>query len=332
MSARHNPEDGRRGFLTALLGFGAAGFAAGISAAGRSPGSDRFAELVAKDVCLSPSSLIAPSLDPSKLPAELTLVGSRLLKLGFLDEIVRVYEEQSKNRVKIIGGGCDDGLIAARLGKAHIGELCCPVQGSPAEGMCWLPVAQDIKLVLTTPDNPIDNVRLSDLRRIMTGDIRNWREVGGKDRPIALIVHNHCPSYLEPVRTTLVEKGKTWSKHAMRSNTDSDHLRHLARFRYSLGVDSGVLAAPYLRNGQLKALHVDGVEPSLKNLESGAYPLGGPLNLIYAIWVEEKMRPFLDFLYSPEAARIIAKSAVPVSDRQVKKSGYAPDYLAGNQA
>lgn len=330
MSERHNPEDGRRGFLTALLGLGAASFAAGISAAGRSTNPDRFAELVAKDVCLSPSTLTVPNLDPSKLPAELTLVGSRLLKLGFLDEIVRVYEGQSKNRVKIIGGGCDDGLIATRLGKAHIGELCCPVQGSPAEGMCWLPVAQDIKLVLTTPDNPINNVRLSDLRRIMTGDIRNWREVGGEDRPIALIVHNHCPPYLEPVRTALIEKGRTWSKHAMRSNTDSDHLRHLARFRYSLGVDSGVLATPYIRNGQLKALHVDGVEPSLKNLESGAYPLGGPLNLIYAIWIEEKMRPFLDFLYSPEAARIIAKSAVPVSGWQVK-TGYAPDYLARSQ-
>lgn len=332
MAEELNSRTGRRGFLTTLFGFGAASFAAGISAADKSSNPDRFAELVGKDICFSPSSLIAPSLDPSILPRELTLVGSRLLKLGFLDEIVRVYKEQSGNRVKIIGGGCNDGLIAARLGKAHIGELCCPVQGSPAEGMCWLPVAQDIKLVLTTPDNPINNVRLSDLRQIMTGGIRNWREVGGEDRPIALIVHNHCPSYLEPVRTTLIEKGKTWSKHAMRSNTDSDHLRHLARFRYSLGVDSGVLATPYIRRGQLKALRVDGVEPSLKNLESGAYPLGGPLNLIYALWIEEKMRPFFDFLYSPEARRIIARSTVPVSGMQVNKSGYSPDYLAGRLA
>lgn len=329
MSEEINPRNGRRSFLAGLLGVGAAGFAAGISAADRSSGLGQFAKLAEKDICLSPSSLITSDLDPSKLPQDLTLVGSRLLKLGFLDEIVRVYEGQSGNRVKIIGGGCDDGLIAARLGKAHIGELCCPVKGSPAEGMCWLPVAQDIKLVLTSPDNPINNVRLTDLRRIMMGDIRNWREVGGEDRPIGLIVHNHCPSYLEPVRTTLIDKDRTWSRRAMRSNTDSDHLRHLARFRYSIGVDSGVLAAPYIRNGQLKALHVDGVEPSLTNLGAGTYPLGGPLNLIYAIWVEEKMRPFLDFLYSPEATRIIARNAVPVGSMQANKIGHAPDYLAG---
>lgn len=328
MSEEINSRNGRRSFLAALLGVGATGFAAGISAADRSSGLGQFAKLAGKDICLSPSSLITSDLDPSKLPQDLTLVGSRLLKLGFLDEIVRVYEGQSGNPVKIIGGGCDDGLIAARLGKAHIGELCCPVKGSPAEGMCWMPVAQDIKLVLTTPDNPINNVRLTDLRRIMMGDIRNWREVGGEDRPIALIVHNHCPSYLEPVRTTLIDKGRTWSRHAMRSNTDSDHLRHLARFRYSIGVDSGVLAMPYIRNGQLKALHVDGVEPSLKNLGAGTYPLGGPLNLIYAIWVEEKMRPFLDFLYSPEATRIIARNAVPVGSMRANKIGHAPDYLA----
>lgn len=329
MPEERNSSNGRRDFLSLLLGLGTAGFAGGISAADRNSYSDRFAELVGKDICISPSSITAPNLDPSKLPRDLTLVGSRLLKLGFLDEIVRAYGKQSGSRVKIIGGGCDDGLIAARLGKAHIGELCCPVQGSPAEGMCWLPVAQDIKLVLTTPDNPISNIQLSDLSRIMMGDIQNWREVGGENRPIALIVHNHCPSYLEPVRTALIENGRTWSKQAMRSNTDSDHLRHLARFRYSVGVDSGVLAIPYIRKGQLKALRVDGIEPSLKNLESGAYPLGGPLNLIYAVWIEEKMRPFFNFLYSPEARQIIAKSAVPISDVQAKKSGHAPQFKAG---
>jgi len=140
-------------------------------------------------------------------------------------------------------------------------------------------------------------------------------------------VHNHCPPYLEPVRTVLLDGGKTWSKHAMRSNTDTDHLRHLARFRPSLGVDSWVLAAPYVKQGQLKVLSVDGVMPSVRSVSRGDYPLTGPLNLIFALWMDDLMRPFLDFIYSEDAQRIIARNTVPVSGTQAAELGNAPEYL-----
>lgn len=249
------------------------------------------------------------------------------MKLGFLDTVAEHYGHHTGNRVRIIGGGCDDGLIASRMGKSHFGELCCPVPGSPAAGMRWLPVAKDIKVVLTSPDNPVQNISLANLRKVMTGEIRNWRALGGVDRPIVLIVHNHCPRYLEPVRTKMLESGKNWSKYAMRSNTDFDHLRHLSRFPFSLGVSSWVLAAPYVKRGGLKALNVDGAMPSVASVLQGDYPLTGPLNLVFALWKDDLMRPFLDFLYSEESQRIIAKNAAPVSSAQAAALGNAPEYV-----
>lgn len=319
---------GRRRFLTALSGLGMSGLTLSLGAATRRDTAlDSLDDVIDRNMCISPAPMSALRIDPAVLPKDLTFVGTRLLKLGFMDEIAELYGKRTGNQVRVIGDGCDGGLVAARSGKAHFGELCCPVPDSPAAGMRWLPVAQDMKVVLTSPDNPVHDISLANLREVATGEIRNWRELGGADQPIAFIVHNHCPRYLEPVRTVLLNGGKTWSRHAMRSNTDTDHLRHLARFRPSLGVDSWVLAAPYVKRGQLKVLSVDGVMPSVRSVSGGDYPLSGPLNLIFALWMEDLMRPFLDFIYSEEGQRVIARNAVPVNGAQAAELGDAPEYF-----
>ncbi len=318
----------RRKFLTTLGGLGMSSLTLTLGAATKRDAElDKLDGVISGNMCISPASMSVLRIDPDILPKDLTCIGTRLLKLGFLDEIALLYEKRTGNRVRVIGDGCDGGLIAARVGKAHFGELCCPVPDSPATGMHWLPVAQDMKVVLTSPDNPVHDISLTTLRKVATGEVQNWRELGGTDRPIAFIVHNHCPSYLEPVRTTLLDGGKTWSKHAMHSNTDTDHLRHLARFRPSLGVDSWVLAAPYVKRGQLKVMSVDGVMPSVRSVSHGDYPLSGPLNLIFALWIEDLMRPFLDFIYSQEGQRIIARNAIPVNKTQAAELGDAPEYF-----
>lgn len=321
------PNVGRRRFIGAMAGLGLGATALGIEAAARRGSvSDRFEAAVGRNLCVSPLPASAQHVVSSSLPRDLTLVGTRLMKLGFLDELARTYELRTGRRVRIVGDGCDGGLLATRAGKAHFGELCCPIERSPAAGMWWLPVAQDIKAILTSPANPVDNISLADLRRAATGKIRSWRELGGRDEPIAFIVHNHCPRYLEPVRDTLLVGGTEWSKYAMRSNTDSDHLRQLARFRTSLGVDSWVLAEPYVKRGDLKVLSVDGVMHNTDRALCADYPLMGPLNLIFTVWVDDLMRPFLNFLYSDEGQAIIARTTVPVRAADATRVGDAPDY------
>lgn len=316
---------GRRNFLIALGGIGSASLGL-AGAAQRETPMERFDRATGKSMCVSPSSLSALRLDPGALPNDLTLVGTRLMKLGFLDEATRLYRQRTGKKVRVIGGGCDDGLISARSGKAHFGELCCPVEGSPAAGMYWLPVAHDMKVILTSPDNPVQSISMDNLRRVASGEIQNWRYLGGVDRPIAFIVHNHCPTYLEPVRSVLLNGRESWSGSAMLSNTDSDHLRQLARFSHSLGIDSWVLAMPYVKRGQLKVLSIDGIPPVVGNEAHARYPLRGPLNLIFALWLEEQMRPYLDFLYGEEVRQIIAKRAVPILHKEALALGNAPEY------
>jgi phosphate transport system substrate-binding protein len=50
------------------------------------------------------------------------------------------------------------------------------------------PVARDAVVALVNPENPVENVALTDLRRIYRGEITNWQELGGPKRPIHVVI------------------------------------------------------------------------------------------------------------------------------------------------
>ncbi|MDD3519418.1 MAG: substrate-binding domain-containing protein [Chromatiales bacterium] len=316
----------RRRFLSTLTGITAAGFGLGFGGSWlRAP--QAAVDRVPTDLCLSPFSRDALKLaQAAPLPSELTIAGSRLLKDGFLDLLAEDLHRETGQRITVLGGGCDDGYMAAASGRAHLGNLCCPVEGSPAEKLHWITVARDVKVVLTAPDNPVEDIRYDDLKRAFRGQITQWSELGGETRPIALIVHEHCEkTYFEPVKHLILKPGEGWSAQALYAKTDQDQLRQLLRFRSCLGIASWVLAKPFVERGALKALRVNGVPPSVAAASSGDYPIVGPFNMIYSQWNDAVMRPFFDHLFGANGRRLLERTVVPLDRSQAVALSRAPE-------
>lgn len=303
----------RRGFL------GAAGLAA--LAAGLAGAAERRRPPVPDFVCgdsprggIRPVAMGAPT-------GGLVIAGTRLFKEGFFNELLAIYNRVPGRDARMLGGGCDDGVTGVRLGTAHLGCLCCPVAGSPAEGMGSLQVAWDMKVVVAHPGVRADRISTQQLRDVVTGRTRNWRALGGPDRRIALVVSDHCPDYVEPVRRDLMANRQDWSAQALVVKTDQKQLETTARFEHAIGVNSWIIAEPFVRKGQLKVLDVDGVAPTLANVAAGRYRLAGPMNVIYRQWSQESMAPFFDLLYGEAGREILSRHVVPV---EPAKAGYPP--------
>lgn len=246
---------------------------------------------------------------------ELSFAGTRLFKEGFLDEVGAQYEQQSGRRIQIMGGGCDDGLAAVNSGQAMIGGLCCPLEGSPARGLKHITVAQDLKVVVAHPKVDVENVRWSDLVALLTGRIRSWKAVGGSDRPVALVLHDHCPDYVEPARRMLLGDRLSWSRDALYVKTDQKHLDTVARFESAVGLNSWVLAEPYVAAGRLKLIAVDGIAATVANAERRRYRLVGPMNMVFRSWHPDVMEPFFDYLFAGAGQGILRRRMVPVARR-----------------
>lgn len=299
----------RRSFLRAAA-LGAVGWAGYACARPFSRSDVDLERLLAQSMCRSARAGAHPAAAASA-GDELSFAGTRLFKEGFLDELARAYTAASGRPARILGGGCDDGVSAVIRGEAHVGGVCCPVAGSPAEGMSALLVGHDLKVVVTHPSQPASGLTMRELLAVMTGRIVNWRDLGGSSRPIAVVVHDHCPNYVEPVRQALLGNQPQWSKQALFVKTDQKHLETVARFESSIGINSWILAEPLVRRGELKVLALDGVVPTTDAGVDDRYRLRGPMTMLYQRWRPDIMAPFFDYLYGPEGRRIIARRLVP---------------------
>ena len=266
--------------------------------------------LPAQDVCVTrPAQTRSVG---ARMPADLSFAGTRLFKEGFLDELAQAFMQHTGRRVHVLGGGCDDGIAAVRGMMAHVGGLCCPVRGSGAQGLDHLIVGHDVKAVLAHPSVPIDDLRWDDLRHLVAGRITTWSQLGGPNRPIPLVVHDHCPDYIEPARDLLLKNRPEWSRRALFAKTDQKHLDLLMRFDLSIGVNSWILAEPLVAAGKLKRLTIDGVQPGIDSVRARRYRLTGPMNMIFREWHADLMAPFFDFLYGEVGQKILARRMVPV--------------------
>lgn len=299
----------RRHFILASL----CGIGLGASQSRTASGLDRLDALLAENVCRTRSAELIPAATPPRQPGELRYQGTHILAYGAFRDLAADYRGPAGARLKVWGGGCDDGITATRRGQADLGGMCCPVPGSRGEGMPWLLVARDIKVAVVHPDNPATNASRNALRAVARGRIVNWKALGGEARAIALVVRKHCPDYFEPVRHLLLDNRPDWSPRGLFVDRDEQITDLVARYRGGLGLVSWAFARPLVEKGRLKVLRVDGVAPGGGAVRGGQYALHGPLSVVFRQWDAATMRPFFDFLYSPEGMAVTARALVPVS-------------------
>ena len=292
----------RRRLLAAMAGAAACGPLAGWTRRPFDPDAD---------VCRSRAPQLLPA-SAARREGELVFQGTHILAYGAMRELAEGYAAMRGARMIVHGGGCDDGIVAVRRGTADFGGLCCPVQGSSAEGLPWLAVARDLKAVVVHPSNPLAAIGLDDLRGVARGRIPRWKRLGGEDRPIALVIRRHCPDYFEPVRDALLKNRPEWNPQGIFVDTDDQIVDTVSRFTGGLGIVSWVFARPLVETGRLKALALDGVTPDEGIRRRRGYPLEGPLNMVFRAWDRPRMTPFLDFLYGPAGEKIIGRALIPV--------------------
>ena len=94
-------------------------------------------------------------------------------------------------RISVTGGGSGTGIAALINGTVDIANASRAIkeeerrrQTRPGSSRWSIVVARDAIAVIVNPDNPVDELTLEQISEIYSGEINNWTEVGGEDRPI----------------------------------------------------------------------------------------------------------------------------------------------------
>ncbi|BCB96239.1 phosphate ABC transporter substrate-binding protein [Dissulfurispira thermophila] len=234
--------------------------------------------------------------------------GTHILTHGALEELAKVFEKKYGKSIFVKGGGCADGIAVVANNRLEMGGICCPLNNDVAKknNLIAHEVASDIKVVIVNPKNPLTNLSLKQVSDIHKGHIKKWKEVGGYNKPIAVIFRQHCQDKEEPVRELLgIDK---ISEKAIVVNTDKEVIEYVEKFPAAIGITSRVFA----KKARVKMINIDGISPTPENTEKGIYKLKGGLYVITKGQPSGDVKKFIDFILSREGQSIIGKEFAKV--------------------
>lgn len=243
----------------------------------------------------------------------------------FTDQDVALYLEKNKTSTT---NGAYEGLINDEVDVIIASRDISRNEKALAEEkqveILTRPLAVDGLVFIVNKNNPVSNLTSDQLRKIYTGEITNWKEVGGPDQKIT--------PYQRDVDSGSQEKMETLVMNGQQMMDCPNALILWTMFGpyESLNIDEyGICYSPYYyRNSmveeraQQKMLSIDGIMPSKKTLANGFYPFtsniyaairardyAGSSGLSSVLGVASE---YFNYLYSSEG------------DKAISESGYVP--------
>ena len=198
--------------------------------------------------------------------------------------------------------GSGSGIKAVSEGRCDIGLSSRALKDEEtAEGLVGTVLAYDGIAIIVNPANPVEDLTMEQIAAIYTGEITNWKEVGGNDAPIVLIGREAGSGTRDGFETITGTAEKCQYRQELTST--GDVITTVAANPDAIGYAS--LAS--VKN-TVKAVSVAGVVPSEETVKDGSYVIQRPFVLVTkeGTALSETAQKFFDYVTSPEAAEIIA--------------------------
>lgn len=267
--------------------------------------------LVISILTLSPVTVYAAEASGSK---EINWAGCGITKKAFMKELASEYSKRTGVVVKLSGGGATKGIRNAANGSIDIGGACRTTISNNDEerNAHQIPVAWDALVVTVNKNNPVSDISFQQLQKVYTGEITNWKQLGGRDAPIELYVR----------RGKLSGVGRTLRELVFHNFNQEFKATYVKKS--SGPVEKGILKNPNgigitgissAKKRDLKLLSLNGHAPTYEKIKKGEYVLYRPLYLVTKhARVSQKVKDFIRFAVSRDGQDIIRKQGtVPYS-------------------
>ena len=203
--------------------------------------------------------------------------------------------------------GSGTGIQEASEGKCDIGNSSRKLKDEEAEKLEATVVGLDGIALVVNPVNKLEDITIEDLAKVYSGEITNWKDLGGDDKAIVVIGREDGSGTRDGFESIVM--GDKEPQYAQELESTGSVINAVATTDGAIGYAS-------LANVDetVKALKVDGVEATEENVKSGAYAVQRPFICATLKDSDNKLvKAYLDFILSDEGqALVAAQGAVPV--------------------
>ena len=198
--------------------------------------------------------------------------------------------------------GSGSGIQAVSEGRCDIGLSSRALKDDEkASGLVETVVALDGIAIVVNPENPVSDLDIDTIAKISTGEITNWKDVGGNDAEIVLIGREAGSGTRDGFES--ITDTKDACQYRQELTSTGDVINTVSQNPDAIGYAS--LSAV---GESVKALTVGGVEATEATVKDGSYVVQRPFVLVTkeGTKLSPAAQAFFEYALSADAASIIA--------------------------
>ena len=202
--------------------------------------------------------------------------------------------------------GSGSGITAVSEGRCDIGLSSRALKDSEvASGLVGTVLAYDGIAVIVNPANTVEDLDIETIAKIYTGEITNWKDVGGEDAEIVLIGREAGSGTRDGFES--ITETKDACQYRQELTSTGDVITAVAQNPDAIGYAS--LASV---KDSVKALKVAGVTPTEETVKDGTYLIQRPFVLVTkeGVALSPVAQAFFDYATKGQANDIITASGV----------------------
>ena len=221
-------------------------------------------------------------------------------------------------QVSVTGGGSGTGFSALINGTTDIANASRsikPEEVALAKQNNFTPVefviARDAIGVIVNPANPVKQLTMQQISAIFRGDINNWQQVGGENRPIVRVSRETNSGTHVYFLETVVRLGNAkdttiFSADTLLLPSSQGIIAEVSDNPNAIGYDGLGYLTPQVKTVAIaSAEKTPYILPSIESVKDKTYPISRDLYMYTRNQPTGPIKDYIDWILSPEAQQIV---------------------------
>ena len=245
----------------------------------------------------------------SQVSGTLNLTGSTSMA-DVCNALTEKFMEKNPDVNATVGGnGSGEAPTAVDGGTAQIGLLSRELKESENPGNYNVyQIGLDGIAIVVNPENGVSELTVEQIGKIYTGEITNWKELGGAD--LAIVANGREAA--SGTRGAFEEIVKVGGEDIVDRCKYANEYNSTGALKQAVAGNPGAIGYVSLSSvdDTVKAVTVEGVAPSEETVKDGSYKIQRPFIMITGKNADSVTKAFLEFVASEEGQQIILDDGV----------------------
>lgn len=219
------------------------------------------------------------------------------------EKLAAKYETDVNVNIEVNQIGSSAGITNAMNGVSDIGMSSRDLKEEEKAAVEEVIIAYDGIVVVTHPSNSVKDVTMEQVKQIFTGEVTNWKQLGGDDLEIVVVSREDGSGSRDAFQEIVGYSSGELIRNAIVASGNGNIKTTVATNKHAIGF----ISFEYI-DESIGTLNINGVAPTADNVLNNSYALARPFLFVHQAGLHEAGEEFIDFILSSDGQDIVEEA------------------------